>query len=72
VGAVICSDPSGSIEMTLGHSINARQPIRSREIGFVSEIGSGVAMMKLLISTVIVDSLLPVGFPSGPVAKAGQ
>jgi hypothetical protein len=57
VGAVICSDPSGSIEMTLGHSINARQPIKSREIGFVSEIGSGVAMMKLLISTVIVDSL---------------
>jgi hypothetical protein len=57
VGAVICSDPSGSIEMTLGHSINARQPIKSREIGFVSEIGSGVAMMKLLISTVIFDSL---------------
>jgi hypothetical protein len=58
VGAVICSEPSGSIEMTSGHSSSARQPISPSAIGLISEIGSGVASRQQAVKNTAVVSAL--------------
>ena len=51
VGAHSCIEPSARREITLGHWARARLPLSSSASGLLAEVGSGVAMSSVLMST---------------------